>query len=74
MQRLNLNLEDSLKEEPDFYLFAHFDNDYRKRDVYIACIRICPIWSQLYNTPHGKNGVTKDDRFKYRRIGKENGA
>jgi len=33
------------------------------RDAYITYIRICPIWSQLYNTPEGKKGLSKDNRF-----------
>jgi len=33
------------------------------RVAYIACIRIWPRWSQLYNAPEGKKGVSKDNRF-----------
>jgi len=36
------------------------------RDVYIACIRRCPMWSQLYNAPEGKKGVRKDNGFLYK--------
>jgi len=35
--------------------------------VTIACIRICPIWSQLYNAPEGKKGLSKDNGFLYKK-------
>jgi len=67
MAKLYRDLEDSPKDDPDFYLVAHFDKDDRMRDAYIVCIRICPMWSQLYNTPDGKKGVSKDNRFLYKK-------
>jgi len=33
----------------------------------MACIRICPIWSQVYNAPGGKKGVSKYNRFFYKK-------
>ena len=44
-----------------------FSKDDRIRDAYIACIRICPRWSQLYNAPEGKKGVSKDNGFLYKK-------
>jgi len=41
--------------------------DDRMRDAYIECIRICPMWSQLYNAPEGKKGVSKDNGFLYKK-------
>jgi len=61
MAKKYLDLDDSPKDDPDFYLATDVDKDDRMRDAYIACIRICPIWSQLYNAPEGKKGVSKDN-------------
>jgi len=36
------------------------------RDAYIACIRICPMWYQLYNAPEEKKGVSKDNGLLYK--------
>jgi len=41
--KIYLDLEDGPKEDPDFYLAAHVDNDNRMQDVYIALIKICPM-------------------------------
>jgi len=65
MAKIYLDLDDRPKDDPDFYLVVHVDKDDRMRDAYIACNRICPMWSQLYNTPEGKKGVSKDNRFLY---------
>jgi len=65
--KIYLDLEDGLKDNPDFYLVAHVDQDDRMRDAYIVCIRICPMWSQLYNAPEGKKGVSKDNGFLYKK-------
>ena len=54
MAKIYLHLEDGPKDDPDFYLAAHVDNDDRMRDAYIACIRICPMWSQFYNPHKGR--------------------
>jgi len=51
------------KDDPDLYLVAHVDKDDRMRNAYIACIRICPMWSQIYNAPEGKKGVSKYNGF-----------
>jgi len=67
MTNTYLDFEDSPKDNTDFYLFAHIDKDDRMRDSYITCIRICPIWSQLYNAPEGKKGVSKDNGFLYKK-------
>jgi len=67
MAKIYLDLNDSLIDAPDFYLAAHVDKDNRVRDAYIACIRICPMWSQLYNAPELKKGVSKDNRFLYKK-------
>jgi len=66
MAKIYLDLNDCPKDDPDFYLVAHVDKDDRMRDPYIACIRICPMWSQLYNAPEGKKGVSKDNGFLYK--------
>jgi len=71
MAKIYLNLDDGPKDDPDFYLVAHVDKDDRMRDAYIACIRICPMWSHLYNAPEGKKGVSKDNGFLYKK--NENG-
>jgi len=63
MEKIYPYLKDGLKKDPDFRLIAHFDNDDRMWDAYITCIRICSMWSQLYNTSYGKKGVSKDKRF-----------
>jgi len=63
MAKISLDLEDSPKYEPDFSLIAHVNKDDTMRDTYIACIRICLMWSQLYNAPKGKKGVSKDNGF-----------
>jgi len=59
MAKIYLDLDDGPIDDPDFYLVAHVDKDYRMRDAYIACIRICPMWSQLYNDAEGKKGVRR---------------
>jgi len=51
--KIYLHLEDGPKADPDFHLVAHVDNDDRMREVYIACLRIYPMWRQLYNDPQG---------------------
>jgi len=61
MAKIYLDLEDGPKDHLDFYLAAHVDKDDRMRDAYIVCIRICPMWSQLYNAPEGKKEVSKDN-------------
>jgi len=61
MAKIYLDLEDGYKDDPDFYLVPHVDKDDRMRDAYIACIRICPMWNQLYNAPQGKKGLSKDN-------------
>jgi len=63
MTKIYLDLDKGPKDEPDFYLVAQVDKDDRMRDDYIACIRICPMWSQPYNTAEGKKGVSKDNGF-----------
>ena len=63
MAKIYLDLDDGPKDDSDFYLVAHVDKDDRIRNAYIACIRICPMWSQLYNTPGGKKEVSKDNGF-----------
>jgi len=60
MAKIYLNLEDGPKDDPDFYLVAHVDKDDSMRNAYIACIKICPMWSQLYHAPERKKGVSKD--------------
>ena len=67
MAKIYLDLENGHKNDPDFFLVAHVDKDDRMRDAYMACIWICPRWSQLYNTPEGKKGVTKDNGFLYKK-------
>jgi len=42
MAKVYLDLEDSPKDDSDFYLIAHVDKNDRVRDAYIACIRIYP--------------------------------
>jgi len=63
MVKISLDLEDGPKDDPDFYLVTHVDNDDRYSEPYIACIRICPMWSQLNNAPEGKKEVSKDNGF-----------
>ena len=63
MAKIYLDLDDGPKDDPDFYLVAHIDKDDRMSGAYIVCIRICPMWSQLYYAPEGKKGVSKDNRF-----------
>jgi len=70
MAKIYLDLEDGPKDNPDFYLVAHANTDDRIRDAYIAWIRICPMWSQLYNILEGKKGVSKDNGFLYKKNGK----
>jgi len=65
--KLYLDLADRHKDDIDFYLPAHMDKDDRKRDACIACIRICPIWSHLYNIQEWKKGGIKDTRFLYKK-------
>jgi len=67
MAKKYLDLDDGPKDDPDFYLVAHVDKDDRMRNAYIACIRICPMWSQLYNAPEGNKGVSKDNGFLYKK-------
>jgi len=67
MAKIYLDLDDGPIDDPDFYLIAHVDKNERMRDAYIACIRIYPMWSQLYNSPEGKKGVTKDNGFLYKK-------
>jgi len=67
MAKIYPDLDDGTKDDPDFYLVAHVDKDDRMRDAYIVCIRICPMWSQLYNGPEGKKGVSKDNGFLYKK-------
>jgi len=43
MAKIYLDLEDGPKEDSDFYLAAHINNDDRMRDTYITYIRICPM-------------------------------
>jgi len=66
MAKIYLNLEHGPKDDPDFYLVVQVDKDDRMRNAYIACISIYPMWSQLYNTPQGKKGVSKDKGFLYK--------
>jgi len=47
MPKIYLDLDDGPIDDPDFYLAPQVDKDDRMRDAYIACIRICPMWSQL---------------------------
>jgi len=67
MAKIFLDLDDGPKDDPDLYLVAHIDKDDRMRDAYIACIRICPMWSQIYNAPEGEKGVSKDNGFLYKK-------
>jgi len=67
MAKIYLDLDNGPKDDPHFYLVAHVDQDDRMRDAYIACIRICPMWSQLHNPPEGKKGVSKDNGFLYKK-------
>jgi len=50
MVKIYLDLEDCLKEDPDFYLAAHVNNNDGMKDIYITCIIICLMWTQLYNS------------------------
>jgi len=67
MTKIYLDLDYGPKDESDLYLVAYVDKDDRMRDAYIACIRICLMWSQLYNAIEGKKGVSKDNRFLYKK-------
>jgi len=67
MAKIYLDLEDGPKDDSDFYLVAQVNKDDRLRDAYIACIRICPMWRQLYTAPEGKKGVSKDNAFLYKK-------
>jgi len=67
MAKIYLDLDDGPKDDPNLYLVAHVVKDDRMRDGYIACIRICPMWSQIYNAPEGKKGVSKDNGFLYKK-------
>jgi len=67
MTKICLDLRESSKEDPNFHLAAHVNNNDRIRVTHIAWIRICPIWSQLYNAPQETKGVSKDNRFLYER-------
>ena len=70
MAKIDLDLEVGPKYDPDFYLGTHVHNDDRMVAAYIACIRICPKWSQLYNALEGKKGVSKDNGFLCKRNNK----
>jgi len=63
MAKMYLDLDDSPKDDHDFYLVAQVDKDDRMRDAYNACIRIYPMWSQVYYALEGKKGVSKDNGF-----------
>jgi len=67
MRKIYLDLKKGTKEDPDFYLTTYVKNDAKLRDAYVISIRICPIWSQLYNAPQGKKGISKDNRFLYKK-------
>jgi len=67
MAKIYLDPEDGPNDDPDFYLVANLDKEERMRATYIACIRMCPMWSQLYNAPEGKKGVSKDNGFLYKK-------
>jgi len=67
MAKIYLDIDDGPKDDPDLYLVAHVDKDDTMRDDYIACIRICPMWRQLYNALEGKKGVSKDNGFLYKK-------
>jgi len=67
MAKIYLDLDDGPKDDPDFYLVAYVNKDDRMRDAYIACIRICLMWSQLYNAAEGKKGVSKDNEFLHKK-------
>jgi len=67
MAKIYLDLDDGPKDYPDFYLAAHVDKHDRMRDAYIAYIRICPMWSQLYHAPEGKKGVRKENGFLHKK-------
>jgi len=67
MAKIYLDLDEGPKDDPDLYIVAHVDKDDRMRDPYIVCIRICLIWSQVYNAPEGKKGVRKDNGFLYKK-------
>jgi len=43
--KIYLDLEDGPKHDPDFYLISYVEKDDKMRDAYVACIRICPMWS-----------------------------
>jgi len=43
MAKIYLDLEDGLKDDPNFYFAAHIDKDDRFRDAYVACIRLYPM-------------------------------
>ena len=66
MAKIYLDLKDGPKDDPDFYLTAHINKHDRMKHAYITCIRICPMWSQLYNTLQGKKGVSKDNGYLYK--------
>jgi len=67
MAKIYLDLEAGAKDDLDFYLAAHVDKDDRMRNIYITCIRICPMWSQLYNAPQGKKELSTDTGFLYKK-------
>jgi len=67
MGKIYLDLADCPKDDPNFYLVTPVHKDDRMRDAYIACIRICPIGSQLYNASEGKKGVSKGNGFLYKK-------
>jgi len=71
MAKIYLDLEDDHKDDSDFYLVAHVNKEDGMRDAYITYIRICPMWRQPYNTPEAKKGVSKDNRFLYKKNEKE---
>jgi len=67
MAKIYLDLDDGPKNDPDFYLVGYVDKDDKMRDAYIACIRIWPMWGQLYNAPQGKKEVIQDNKFLYKK-------
>jgi len=42
MAKINLDLDHSPRDDPDFYLVAHLEKDDIMSDAYIVCIKICP--------------------------------
>jgi len=67
MANIYLNIKDDPKEDCDFHLVGHIDNDDRIRDADIVGIRICPMWSQLHSAQQRKKEVNKENRFLYKK-------